>query len=171
MATDVCSETEMIALLQRAFPLAPLDAETVVGGSHTSTYFSGNDEAKYVKQLVEGKNWLSLDVASLDRHSDILFFLQPGQFAALLPAFLHVAVTRFDQFVPLVELLLSLLTRDSKKPANFDRRISALSRMQQSAVAAVMRCLVTLCEAWPNNPASTAYESYWRTLVNEETNE
>jgi hypothetical protein len=173
MVRDVCAEAELTALLQEAFPPVPLDAEKAVGGNNTATFFTGNDQAASLKQLVEGNTWLSLDIDLLDPHHDILFFLQPRQFAALLPAFLRAAVTRFKEFEPLVDLLSFLLTRDPSKPAEFDHRISALSSSQRTAVSSSVQCLVILCEAWPSNPTRAVYESYWstQTLPKEERNE
>ena len=173
MVRDVCGEAEITALLQEAFPLEPLDGEKTIGGNNTRTFFTGNDEAASIKQMIEGKTWLSLDIDLIDPHHEILFFLQPKQLAALLPAFLRASIIRFKEFEPLVDVLSSLLTRNPSMPTEFDHRISALSSRQRTAVSTSVRCLVVLCDAWPSNPTGAVYESFWSTqaLSKEGTND
>lgn len=151
------------SLLQDAFPPTLLDARQLLGGTRGATYFAGNKEAEAFEALITGKTWETVDVDSLDRDHDILFFLTPEGFVQLLPAFALAATTRFEKFDRLAELLSTLLTRDTSNPGAFDERVSAMTAQQRLAVTNLLECLEVLFpESWQPNPARVALDSSWR---------
>jgi hypothetical protein len=157
------SEPDILTILHEAFPREPLVPDQILGPSRAATYFGGNEHARMFESHLSGKTWLTVNVDSLDRDHDILFYLPPTGFAFLLPALMLAATTRFEQFGRLAELLSTLLTRDHDKLADFELRISALNPKQRAAVAILLERLESLFAAsWHSNPAQAALDSFWR---------
>src|SRR6266699_2216748 len=147
------SDSDTLGILQDAFPPEPLVPNEILGPSRAATYFAGNEHAQLFENELSGKTWLSVNVESLDRDHDILFFLPPVGFADLLPALMLAATTRFEQFSRLAELLSTLLTRDPSKWEEFEQRISAMNPKQRDAVTKSLERLEKLFGAsWHSNP-------------------
>jgi hypothetical protein len=162
MSRESDPDTDTLAILQDAFPPEPLVPNKILGPSRAATYFAGNAHAKLFESQLSGKTWLSVNVESLDRDHDILFFLPPGGFADLLPALMLAAITRFEQFSRLAELLSTLLTRDPSKQGEFEQRVSAMNPKQRDAVKKSLERLERLFGAsWHPNPAQVALDSFW----------
>ncbi len=154
---------QLESLLQDAFPATSLDPSQLFGAMGGATYFAGNKEAEEFDALITGKTWKTVDVDSLDRDHDVLFFLTPEGFVHLLPAFGLAATTRFEKFGRLAELLSTLLTRDTSNPGKFDQRISAMTAQQRVAVTNLLERLeVLFSKSWQSNPSQVALNSFWR---------
>jgi hypothetical protein len=74
---------EFQARLRDAFPAEPLDFAGALTG--------GTDDGEF-RNAVVGKRWPEVDRALIGRRSDVLSFLQPEYFVAILPAFLQSLV-------------------------------------------------------------------------------
>lgn len=143
--------------LAAAFPSAPLDPDDVLGSTGCATFFADNEQAEAFRALLRDKPWPALDPARLDADHDILFFLEGPGFAALLPAFLTAAISDFDRFSRLAELISTQLTPSLHEPVRFHRRISALSPVQWSAVEVALEVLAErFDQKWQSNPARSA---------------
>src|SRR5579859_7870781 len=157
------SDPGILTIIQDAFPDEPLVPDQILGPSRAATYFAGNEHARLFEAELSGKTWQSVSVESLDRDHDILFFLPPIGFAALLPALMLAATMRFEQFSRLAELLSTLLTREPSKPEQLENRISTLNPRQRAAVTKSLERLETIFAAsWHSNPAQLALDSFWR---------
>jgi hypothetical protein len=151
------------SLFQDAFPPTSLDSIQLFGANRGATYFAGNNEAEAFEALINGKTWKTVDVDSLDRDHDLLFFLTPEGFVQLLPAFALAAATRFEKFDRLAELISTLLTRNASDPGKFDERVSAMTAQQRVAVTNLLEHLeVLFSKSWQLNPAQVALDSFWR---------
>jgi hypothetical protein len=74
---------EFGARLRAAFPAEPLDFKDALTG--------GTDGGKF-RRAVDGRSWTELDPAWIGSRSDVLSFLEPAHFVAVLPAFLRLLV-------------------------------------------------------------------------------
>jgi hypothetical protein len=77
------SKTDFDAHLRVAFPAQTLDLTNALTG--------GTDDGEF-RNAVHGKTWTELDPSLIGRRSDVLSFLQPEHFVAVLPAFLRSLV-------------------------------------------------------------------------------
>jgi hypothetical protein len=118
------SETdEFVARLRAAFPAEALDFKDALTG--------GTDGGEF-RDAVAGKKWTELDQALIGRRSDVLSFLQPEYFVAVLPAFLRLLVEEGTSTGAPDTLMVVL---DRGQEPRFDKISGRMTDPQRAVVA------------------------------------
>lgn len=117
---------EFGARLLAAFPAEALDFTNALTG--------GTDDGEF-RDAVAGRKWTELDQALIGRRSDVLSFLQPEYFVAVLPAFLRSLVDEgTSTSVP--DTLLVVL--DRAQESRFDKISARMTDPQRAVVAGAL---------------------------------
>jgi hypothetical protein len=114
---------EFRARLRAAFPEVPLDFANALTG--------GTDGGEF-RDAVAGRKWPEIDQALIGRRSDVLSFVQPEHFVAILPAFLQ-SLVEDGTSTGVPDTLLVVLDREQEP--RFDK-ISRLMTASQRALVA-----------------------------------
>ncbi|HEY1552295.1 MAG TPA: hypothetical protein VGG28_30925 [Kofleriaceae bacterium] len=117
---------DLVDRLRDAFPREPLD--------FTSALTGGTDDGEF-RNAVAGRNWTELDRALIGRRSDVLSFLQPEYFVAVLPAFLR-SLVEDGTSTGAADTLLVVLDREQEP--RFDTIIRRMTALQRVLVAEVL---------------------------------
>jgi hypothetical protein len=140
---------EFDARLRAAFPPVPLDFQQALTG--------GTDEGEFRKH-VEGKTWTELDPTLVGRRSDVLSFLQPEYFVAVLPAFLRVLVEA-DPSCGAPDTLGVVLDREQEP--RFEKISRLLTETQRAIVFEALERFAASSSGTMGKAARKASES-WR---------
>lgn len=137
------------ARLRAAFPTRPLEFQQALTG--------GTDEGEF-RNAVDGKPWTDIDRSLIGRRSDVLSFLQPEYFVAVLPAFLQ-SLVEDGTATGVPDTLLVVLDRKSEPRLD---KISAL--MSEGQRALVAEALERFAAGTTGRQAKAAREaiSSWR---------
>jgi len=122
--------------LTEAFPPRDLDAAAF---ARSNTAWDAYTKAEAFDVGSQGRTWDELGSEFVDAHGGALFFLDPGAFVAVLPAYL-AALLRGDTESEVSAFVFSQLTR-APRPEKFDARNNLLAEPQRSAVAHVLEAL------------------------------
>ena len=114
---------EFQARLREAFPAEPLDFAGALTG--------GTDDGEF-RNAVVGKWWSEVDRAVIGRRSDVLSFLQPEYFVAILPAFLQ-SLVEDGTATGAPDTLLVVLDREQEP--RFDKIARLMTSSQRALVA------------------------------------
>jgi hypothetical protein len=114
---------EFGARLRDAFPAEPLDFASALTG--------GTDDGEF-RNAVAGRKWTEIDHALIGRRSDVLSFLQPEHFVAVLPAFLQ-SLVEDGTSTGVPDSLLVVLDRDQEP--RFDNIARLMTAAQRGLVA------------------------------------
>ena len=117
----------LLEQLRAAFPPSPIPPQPP--GAYGWTYL----DVPEVRALVEGKCWDAIDRVSLARRDDVMGFLAPELFVALLPAYLVAFVDARDGENP-----TGMLTQCLAKPDKSTGRGMGLGRPRFRAVVAAL---------------------------------
>ncbi len=125
----------LLEQLRAAFPRTPIPEQPP--GAYGWTYL----DVPEVRALVEGKSWEDIDRVGLARRDDVMGFLGPELFAALLPAYLLAFIDARDGENP-----TGMLTQCLAKPDKSAGRGMGLGRPRFRALVAALtpaqRCAV-----------------------------
>jgi hypothetical protein len=111
------------ARLRDAFPAEPLDFANALTG--------GTDGGEF-RDAVAGRKWPDIDQALIGRRSDVLSFVQPEHFVAILPAFLQ-SLVEDGTSTGAPDTLLVVLDREQEP--RFDKISRLMTASQRSLVA------------------------------------
>jgi hypothetical protein len=114
---------ELGTRLRDAFPAEPLDFASALTG--------GTDDGEF-RNAVAGRTWLEIDQALIGRRSDVLSFLQPEHFVAVLPAFL-LSLVEDGTSTGAPDTLLVVLDREQEP--RFDKIARLMTASQRALVA------------------------------------
>ncbi len=134
---------EFGARLRAAFAEQPLDFRDALTG--------GTDGGKF-RNAVDGKSWTELDQTLIGSRSDVLSFLEPEHFVAVLPAFLRSLVEE-GTATGVHDTLMVVLDR-AQEP-RFDKIVSRMTGEQRMLVA---EALELFAAGTTGGQASTARE-------------
>lgn len=148
--------------LREAFPAVPLDfAQALTGGT---------DEGEF-RRHVDGKAWTELDPALVGRRSDVLSFLQPVYFVAVLPAFLKVLVEA-DPVCGAPDTLVVVLDREQEPRFEKVARhltdaqramvLEALERFASSSSGTMERAARKAAASWTRQRGLSRVRARWR---------
>lgn len=140
---------EFKARLRDAFPAEPLDFAGALTG--------GTDDGEF-RNAVVGRKWPDVDRALIGRRSDVLSFLQPEYFVAILPAFLQ-ALVEDGTATGAPDTLLVVLDRDQEP--RFDKIARLMTSSQRALVADALESFAVGTTGQQASAARHALES-WR---------
>lgn len=110
------------------------------------------------RNAVDGKQWTELDQTLIGRRSDVLSFMEPKHFVAVLPAFLRSLVEDGTK-TSAPDTLVLVLDRDSEP--RFDKIAKHLNADQRAVVIEALELFATSTSGQPAEAARHAIES-WR---------
>jgi hypothetical protein len=108
--------------LRAAFPAEPLDFNDALTG--------GTDGDKF-RRAVDGRPWTELDPTLIGSRSDVLSFLEPTHFVAVLPAFLRSLVEE-GTATGVPDTLMTVLDRGQEP--RFDKIAARMTGEQRGLV-------------------------------------
>ncbi len=141
--------TDFDARLRAAFPAQALDFTTALTGGTDGEF----------RNAVQGKPWTELDPSLIGRRSDVLSFLQPEHFVAVLPAFLRSLVTAEGVAMGVADTLTGVLDRDQEP--RFDNIAAGMTDEQRAAVAEALEIFASTTTGGQQRAARHAINS-WR---------
>ncbi|MBX3155782.1 MAG: hypothetical protein KF773_07275 [Deltaproteobacteria bacterium] len=143
-------EDEFGARLRAAFPAEPLDFNEALTG--------GTDGGKF-RNAVDGKPWTELDQTLIGSRSDVLSFLEPAHFVAVLPAFLQALVEK-GTATGVHDTLMVVLDREQEP--RFDKIASRMTDEQRVLVAEALELFAASTTGGQASTARQVIDS-WRT--------
>lgn len=133
-------------------------ASTRSCAQHFKQALTGGADGGEFRNAVEGKPWTDVAPSLIGRRSDVLSFLQPAYFVAVLPAFLR-SLVEDGTATGVPDTLLVVLDRTSEP--RFDKIAALMTEEQRAVVAEALERFAAGTTGRQETAARQAIES-WR---------